>query len=202
MHQRLGAVAWAQLSRRHLSRLLPAAAGPDRPPVLRASGDTWELAYAGECIHLPDLKGLHDLATLIANPGRPVHAVQLLTGAAPPQPISADPVLDDRAKAAFRRRLAQLDEDIDWATERQDAARAERARTERDALLHELKAAVGLHGRDRRLGDDTERARKTVSSRIRDTIARIRQHQPELADHLAATVSTGIWCCYGSPPHQ
>jgi hypothetical protein len=107
-----------------------------------------------------------------------------------------DPVLDEAAKAAFRRRLSQLDEDIGWSTERGDSVRAELARTEREALLHELKAAAGLHGRDRRLGDTAERARKTVSSRIRDTIGRIRRHQPELADHLQATVSTGIWCCY------
>ena len=113
-----------------------------------------------------------------------------------------EPVLDDAAKAAFRRRLQQLEEDIDWSTERGDSDRTELARAERDALLHELKAAAGLHGRDRRLGDDAERARKTVSSRIRDTISRIRRHQPELADHLEATVSTGIWCCYQPAPRR
>jgi hypothetical protein len=56
------------------------------------------------------------------------------------------------------------------------------------------RAERGSHGQA--AGDDTERVRKTVSSRIRDTIGRIRRQQPELADHLEATVSTGIWCCY------
>ena len=200
MHQRIGATAWTELTRRHLAQIREAGAGPDRPPVLRHLGDTWEVSYAGRHTHLPDLKGLRDLATLIANPGHPVHAVQLLTGAEPAPTASGDPVLDEAAKAAFRRRLEQLDEDIDWSTERGDSDRAELARAERDALLHELKAAAGLHGRDRRLGDDTERARKTVSSRIRDTIGRIRRHQPELADHLQATISTGIWCCYQPAP--
>lgn len=196
MQQRIGAAAWTALTRRHLAQIDEAGAGPDRPPALRHLGDTWEVSYAGRLTHLPDLKGLHDLATLIANPGHPVHAAQLLTGAEPAPMASGDPVLDAAAKAAFRRRLRQLDEDIDCSTERGDSDRAELARIEREALLHELKAAAGLHGRDRRLGDATERARKTVSSRIRDTIGRIRRHQPQLADHLQATVSTGIWCCY------
>ena len=202
MHQRIGATAWTELSRRHLSQIREAGVGPDRSPVLRDLGDTWEVSYAGRHSHLPDLKGLRDLATLIGNPGHPVHAVQLLTGADPPPMARGEPVLDDAAKAAFRRRLQQLEEDIDWSTERGDGDRTELARAERDALLHELKAAAGLHGRDRRLGDDSERARKTVSSRIRDTISRIRRHQPELADHLEATVSTGIWCCYQPAPRR
>jgi hypothetical protein len=197
MHQRIGATAWAELTRHHLSQIREADAGPDRPPLLRDLGDTWEVSYAGRHAHLPDLKGLRDLATLIGNPGHPVHAVQLLTGAGPTAMARGEPVLDEAAKAAFRRRLQQqLEEDIDWSSERGDSDRAELARAEREALLHELKAAAGLLGRDRRLGDDTERARKTVSSRIRDTIGRIRRQQPELADHLEATVSTGIWCCY------
>jgi tetratricopeptide (TPR) repeat protein len=200
MHQRIGATAWAELTRRHLARMGEARAGADRPPVLRHLGDTWEVSYAGRLMHLPDLKGLHDLATLIANPGHPVHAVQLLTGAEPAPTARGDPVLDEAAKAAFRRRLRQLDEDIDWSTERGDGDRAELARTEREALLCELRAAAGLHGRDRRLGDATERARKTVSSRIRDTISRIQGHRPDLADHLQVSVSTGIWCCYQPAP--
>jgi hypothetical protein len=202
MHQRIGATAWTELTRRHLAQMAEAGAGPDRPPVLCHLGDTWEVSYAGRLTHLPDLKGLHDLATLIANPGHPVRAVQLLTGAEPAPMANGDPVLDEAAKAAFRQRLKQLDEDIDWSTERGDSDRAELARTEREAILHELKAAAGLRGRDRRLGDATERARKTVSSRIRDTIGRIQRHQPELADHLTATVSTGIWCCYQPAPRQ
>jgi tetratricopeptide (TPR) repeat protein len=202
MHQQIGATAWTELTRRYLSQMREAGIGPDRSPVLRNLGDTWEVSYAGQRSHLPDLKGLRDLATLIDNPGRPVHAVQLLTGAEPIAMTRGEPVLDEAAKAAFRRRLEQLDEDIDRSTERGDSYRAELARAERDTLLHELKAAAGLHGRDRRLGDDSERARKTVSSRIRDTIGRIRRHQPELADHLEATVSTGIWCCYQPTPRQ
>jgi hypothetical protein len=197
MHERLGASAWLILSRRHLDRLATTDAGADPArPVLRSGGDTWALGYAGLEVHLPDRKGLHDLATLIAHPGRPVHVTLLLTGQPPAALPGADPVLDHRAKAAYRRRLDQLDTEIDDADRRHDLHRAERARLERDALLHELASAAGLAGRDRRLGDSAERARKTVTSRIRDTIGLIRQHHPELGRHLDTAITTGAWCSY------
>lgn len=74
-------------------------------------------------------------------------------------------------------------------------ARAESARDERDFLVRELTAA-GLAGRSRRLGDEAEKARKTVTARIRHTIGRITRAHPELGDHLAACVRTGMRCGY------
>jgi len=193
MHQRLGAPAWLALSHRHLDRLAITGAGHDpNRPILQSEGDTWNLKYAGRQVHLADLKGLHDLATLIAHPGQPVHVAQLLTGQPTAPAPGADPILDEQAKAAYRRRLTQLDTEIDTA----DEHRAQQARLERQALIHELSAAAGLGGRSRRLGDNTERARKTVTSRIRDTINRIQRHHPELAQHLDHTITTGTWCCY------
>jgi hypothetical protein len=72
---------------------------------------------------------------------------------------------------------------------------AEHARLEREALLNELASAVGLGGRDGRLGDSAERARKTITSRTRDSISRVQHHHPELARHLDSTITTGT-CCY------
>ena len=65
-----------------------------------------------------------------------------------------------------------------------------------DALIAELSAAVGLGGRDRRLGDERERARKAVTARIHDAIGRIDRALPELGEHLRTTVQTGTWCTY------
>lgn len=196
MHERLGAPAWCELSRRH--RDLVASTGQDKSaarPVLRSAGDTWHLTYLGQDAHLPDLKGLHDLATLLAQPGQPVHVMQLLTGYQV-APSGADPILDEQARVAYRKRIGELDILIDDADASNDLYRAERARLERDALVREIAAATGLGGRYRHLGDDSERARKTVTSRIRDVISRIRPRHPRLAEHLAASVTTGTWCCY------
>jgi hypothetical protein len=100
MHQRLGSPAWLTLSRDHLDRPATEDAAHDQArPVVQPDGDTWQLSYAGRKAHLPDLKGLHDLAVLIAHPGQPIHVTQLLTGQPPATLPGADPVLDEQAKA-------------------------------------------------------------------------------------------------------
>jgi hypothetical protein len=98
--------------------------------------------------------------------------------------------------ARYRRRLTQLDAEIDRSTAVGDDRRAAEYDRERAALLAELRAAVGLGGRGRRLGDEAERARKAVTGRIRDTLRRLDRRHPELAAHLNATVSTGATCAY------
>jgi hypothetical protein len=60
--------------------------------------------------------------------------------------------------------MAELDAESAQAQDREDLARNERAAVERDALIRELTAAAELGGRSRRLGDGTERARKTVTT--------------------------------------
>lgn len=175
-----------------------AAEPPLDPPVERVGiprvagrdDDVWTISYRGIEPHLPDVKGLRDIAVLLANPGRAVHAVELHTGHAPL--TGADDVLDDRAKVDYRRRITELDVDLQEAEENNDPYRAEQARVERDALA----AAVGLGGRDRRLGDDRERARKAVTARIRDAMGRIDRSNPQLGQHLRDAVRTGTWCTY------
>ncbi len=186
MYERLGVEAWAARAR---AALRDARARPVN--LLRNDGAVWTLAYDGVTAHVPDVKGLHDLAVLVAAPGRPVHVFALLGRAEPP--TGADPVLDDRALAAYRARLAELDAVLDAAT---DAAEHDAAAAERAVLVKELTAAVGLGGRPRRLGDETERARKTVSARIRDALRRIDGAHPALGAHLHAAVGTGVSCVY------
>jgi hypothetical protein len=150
---------------------------------------------------LPDAKGLRDLAVLLAAPGRDVAAADLVAGVADGARqagagLGADPVLDERARTAYRGRLAELDDRLAEADADGDGERSARLAAERDALLAELARATGLGGRRRRLGDPTERARTTVTARIRDTIARIEQAHPELGRHLRASVLTGTRCTY------
>jgi hypothetical protein len=48
----------------------------------------------------------------------------------------------------------------------------------------------------RRLGDASERARKTVTARIRDSLGRIEARHPQLGGHLRASIATGTVCSY------
>ena len=195
-YERLGAPAWAAISRRERDRLQAAAPGD----VFRYEGTTWQFAFSGQHAQLPDAKGLHDIAALLRSPGREIHVFTLLGLPAPPN--GADVVLDEHARSEYARRLAKLEREIAEADATGDAGRSERAIAERDALVHELSAATGLGGRQRRLGDQTERARKTVGARIRDALARIERVHPLLAGHLRLTLRTGTTCAYVPPDER
>ena len=52
----------------------------------------------------------------------------------------------------------------------------------------------------RRLGDQSERARKTVSARVRDALAKIDQVHPALAEHLRRALRMGTVCSYVTEP--
>jgi tetratricopeptide (TPR) repeat protein len=182
-------------------REAPAGGAADPGNEFRRDGPVWRLGYGGRVVHLPDAKGLRDLHLLLGRPGVDVPAVALLDPAAGPELVAArrlggDPVLDEPAKAAYRRRLTELDEAVDQAARRGDDDAAAALDRERAALLEQLRAAAGLAGRTRRLGDEAERARKTVGARIRDTLGRLDRRHPELAAHLRGAVSTGATCRY------
>lgn len=167
----------------------------------RLDGPVWELVYEGATAHMPDAKGLRDLHHLLGRPGAEVSAVHLLDPAGGEVVVAArgmggDAVLDEQAKASYKRRLAELDDEIDRAAGLGDDARAAAFDTERAALLDELRAAAGLGGRARRLGDEAERARKTVTARIKDTLRRMESVHPALAAHLRDSVTTGASCSY------
>ena len=58
-------------------------------------------------------------------------------------------LFDPQAKAAYRRRLRDLEEDLEEARSWGDPERAARAQEEMDALTEELLREAGLGGRDR-----------------------------------------------------
>ena len=142
------------------------------------------------------------LEQLLAAQGCDIAALDLVAhehGAAGPQQ-SGLAVLDDEAKACYRRRLAEVDEDIAEAEALNDPARADLSHRDRDFLIAELSRAVGLGGRDRLNGSDAERARTSVFRAITYATKRIDDSSPLLADHLRRAVSTGTWCCYTPDP--
>jgi len=141
------------------------------------------------------------LHVLLSSPGRDIPATTLLNPAGGAEMVAAtglgaDDVLDAEARAAYRRRLTQLDELIDSATSRGDDVRAAGFDRERETLLAELRAAAGLGTRQRRLGDEAERARKTVTARIRDALRKLDDRHPTLSTHLRESISTGTTCSY------
>jgi hypothetical protein len=156
-------------------------------------GSLWSLTFGGRTVRVKDSKGMRDLAVLVSTPGTPVHVVELAGAVAG---ATTAPDLDRAAIAAYRTRLADLEDDITEADANHDSERGARAREERDFLVAELTGAVGLGGRARRSGDATERARKAVAARLRDAIDRIGEVHPTLGRHFSAAVRTGTFCVY------
>ena len=128
--------------------------------AFRREGEYWTVAYEGSLVRLRDSKGLRYLATLLANPGREFHVVDLeaeedrvgrspsARGARPgsdgvevrPDLGDAGEMLDATAKAAYRSRLEDLQADVEEAESFNDPARAAKARGDR---LHRERAGPG-----------------------------------------------------------
>ena len=185
---------WASLPASAVAPALPSASSADA--LCHHDGDIWTIAYRGRSARLRDAKGLHDLAVLLAHPGEDISVLDL-AGSAIRGSDSTSPVLDAQARAEFRRRITDLDEELAEAQAHHDLGLIERVETEREALLAELRRATGQTGKDRGLGPRTvERARKAVTARLRDTIRRIDAALPDLGTHLDRSIVTGNYCRY------
>ena len=194
--------------------------GADEPgdsdlSTFRREGDYWLVVFEGRTVRVRDLKGIRYLARLLADPGREFHVLDLVAAesghvagtessraAGLPRTGLGDAgeMLDTRAKDAYRRRLIEIEDDIEQARALEDTEREAQADAERDFLVRELSRAVGLGGRDRRAASTSERARASVTRAIRQAIARVAEHHPELGQHLDQTIRTGTYCAYFPDP--
>jgi len=190
--------------------------GPAQEELLfRREGEYWSIRFAGDVIRMKGSRGLGYLARLLANPGTEIHVLDLTTtlGSSPPRSgamtaaeaaqagmsvssLGGIEALDEQAKVSYRRRLADLEEDLEEARAFNDPEREALLDAEMDALTRELTAAVGLGGANRKWGSPSERARVNVTRSIRSSVAAIGQSSPALGRHLTATVRTGTFCAY------
>ncbi len=190
-------------------------------------GEYWTIGYAGKIFRLKDTKGLACIAHLLAHPAKEFHALELAQDAAArSEPGESDvanlrsnvhelqqagiharrlgdagQLLDDQAKAAYRRRITELREEQAEARTLGRVERAEEVEREMDALVAELSRATGLGGRDRFAASSSERARQSVSRRINNALSRIADHHLPLGQMLARCIRTGTYCSYNPEPN-
>ncbi len=157
-------------------------------------GSVWSIAYAGTGAKLVELKGFHDIARLLAQPHEQLHCLEL-TGALQATGVPDD-VLDNEARRDYRRRIEELQREIEKADSDNDPARSVPARQELDVLIDELVKATGLGGRSRKLAHSAERARTAVTWRIRSAIKKITAAHPRMGQHLSNSIRTGYFCVY------
>ena len=170
-------------------------------------GGIWWVGREGAVTAIRAVKGLHYLRILLQRPGADIAAIDLSdTVAGHPGAGAAGgdvgEVLDKQALSAYRRRLAEIDADLDEARSWADTGRAAKLAAERDALLGQLRAATGLGGRPRVPGSAHERARMAVRKAIVSAIDRVAAVDPSLGRLLSDTVTTGATCRYDPDPDR
>ncbi|MEO8555367.1 MAG: hypothetical protein ABI474_01750 [Actinomycetota bacterium] len=213
-----GAHDAAERALRAAETTAPRKATAPGPPmadnVFRCEGDTRTVTFDGHTALIHDLLGLRYLERLLAEPNREFHALDLVAVERGSLPVTrhsdnelaahdaghAGCHLDARAREAYKRRLLDIEEDIEDATEANDLGRVALAEADREFLVTELSRAVGLGGRPRLAAATAERARTSVTRTIRYAVARVAEHHPALGEHLRQAVATGTYCCYQPDP--
>ena len=187
----------------------PTPSGGARRGSIKADGSLWQIELAGQRAPVKDLKGIRYLRRLLADPGREFHVLDLVAVESGTLRVAevrdrptaqrgeaGMPMLDDAAREAYRRRLAEVDEDIEDAIRNNDLGRQAKAESDRSYLITELRRAVGLGGRDRSAGGSAERARASVARTLRYALAEIDRAHPAAAEHLRSSLRTGTYCSY------
>ena len=191
-YQRLGATWWAE-------RLVGPA--PPAGKWSRAAGDDAAARTRRRLVRrargfespVPARRGLEHLHALLADAGREVPATRLAGVLV--EEADLGPSADRVALAAYRRRLAEIEAELDRADGWADVGRPT-GLGGAEALLAEVAAATGLAGRPRPTGSSAERARVTVRKAIAAALRAVRDADPVVARHLTAHVRTGGSCAY------
>ncbi len=209
--RRLGAAVWVRQGETALRAVeersaasTPGGADDSEPETasLIRQGSVWTISWHHATGTLPHLKGLADIATLISRRDQEVSALELAGGPAV-SGVATDAMADRQSLDSYRRRLDDLNAEIDVADRNADLGRTGLLDAERQQLLAELRRVTGLGGRIRsNPNDPAERARKAVSGRIRDAIGRLAEIAPGLAAHLDRSIRTGLRCSYSPSSHD
>jgi tetratricopeptide (TPR) repeat protein len=177
--RRLGMTGWVR--RWEAEDAVPRGRGSVRVPLLRGTFEredgTWHVEIDGRCVTVKHVVGMRYMAELIARPDTDIPAAELSTAVAGSgvvdRGVSGQPTLDDRARRDYRRRLEQLEDELEVADQRGDVDRGRRAARERDVILDALRRETGLGGRPRRMTDESERSRMRVSRAIHRALAQV-----------------------------
>jgi len=173
---------------------------PVRHGVFRKEGDYWAIGWRGKIFRLKSCRGVNHIAMLLERPGQNLPALEIMSSATTlPQARSSfvEAIVDPRARADYKRRLEELDDEIETARTLNDLGRVTRILDEIEVLQREL----GRRGVSSRLGASAvDRARQSVTKAIKYSIRAIAAHDAALGRHLQQDIRTGSLCCYAPDP--
>jgi hypothetical protein len=111
-----------------------------------------------------------------------------------------DDVLDSTAINDYKETYADLCAELEVAKRNNDAGNIEKLKRDIDDFGRQITCATGLGGRKRKLGDEREKARKSVTNAINRAIGSIQRHDANLANHLQNSIRMGQSLCYSPDP--
>jgi tetratricopeptide (TPR) repeat protein len=180
------------------------------PPIFRKEGEYWKTAYEGGSANVRERGGMRFIAMLLGRPGENIPAVEMFAaiaagdvsglgqdGLTPAGDLGdAGEKFDARALSEYRRRLTEVESEIEAAEASHDSGALARARAEREMLSQEIASGTGLYGGLRRAASHHERARVNVTRQIKSAIDAIQKVNLPLGRHLANSIYTGSSCRY------
>ena len=139
--------------------------------VLSRTGSGWTVRYDGRLVSTGNLKGMEYLATLLARPQEDVSCLDL---SGRPRAAPGERIMDGNYREELKKEI-------------EDAV--ELGHEERAAELQAIyQSAAGFQGHPRRMGDESERARKAVGAALTRAIAKLAKGNPGLGHHLSTCV--------------
>ncbi|MDX1943291.1 MAG: tetratricopeptide repeat protein [Saprospiraceae bacterium] len=161
--------------------------------IFAEEGGLWSISFAGKQAQLPELKGFHDIARLLAAPNQAIHCTELMGT----QVIEkGETVFDEKAKKAYQQRILSIQQELQEAEAAHHQDRIKVLQEEYDQLLDHLSKSLGLGGKTRKVSDSIDKIRSAVTWRIRNAVKKIAEVHPQLSKHLEISIKTGIFCEY------
>jgi len=189
--------------------------------VFRQMGEYWLIKYDGIPLPLKCSRGLQYIHRLLRKPNQPISVLEVQnpewkteaeTGRSfvTPDKIDGFNLEDDSCGAQAARpqqksntqamrqifeRRQEIEAEIEDAKMRGDYPRQERLMKDKEALCEHMRKD-GIKKEWRTFSNEMDTVRKAVSNAITRAKKRVKEHSPQLYQHLDNCISTGYKCSY------
>jgi hypothetical protein len=175
-----------------------ASSGQPSPEIRQAQaenrflkkGGVWELQFAGKDVLLNHRRGMAYLCYLLKHAGRdvPVEELESGGGVARAMPAAEHTLVDQDALSNYQKRLDEIAEEKERASEDEDDAALVRLESEREGIIEHLKSSRALGGITRQIAGEAELRRTRVAGALREALKGIQEVHPALYEHLKAQI--------------
>ena len=171
-------------------------AAADSEGNLSRTASGWLVSLGDHRTMVGDLVGMRYLAELLTRPAEHLSALALASHGQALDRSAPQELLDSTARSAYAARARELAEELAEAEANADLGRAEKLRTEMEALVDRLQQATGQAGHSRSFAGPPERARTAVRKAIKRAIDEVDAADPSIRGLLRTSIVTGTTCAY------